>query len=77
MQLDYATSVAARLPRCLAALYAGSLHPVHLRIIEEETQILSADDAATADAALAGTAGVADVRETALRGAPHGPETGP
>ena len=57
VQLDYATSVAARLPRCLAALYAGSLHPVHLRIIEEETQILSAEDAATADAALAGTAG--------------------
>ena len=57
VQLDYATAVAARLPRCLAALYAGSLHPVHLRIIEEETQILSAEDAATADAALAGTAG--------------------
>ena len=57
VQLGYATSVAARLPRCLAALNAGSLHPVHLRIIEEETQILSAEDAATADAALAGTAG--------------------
>ena len=42
VQLDYATAVAARLPRCLAALYAGSLHPVHLRIIEEETQVLSA-----------------------------------
>ena len=49
--------MAARLPRCLAALHAGLLHPVHLRIIEEETQILSAEDAATADAALAGTAG--------------------
>ena len=57
VQLDYATSVAERLPRCLAALHAGLLHPVHLRIIEEETQILSAEDAATADAALAGTAG--------------------
>ena len=57
VQLGYATAVAARLPRCLAALNAGSLHPVHLRIIEEETQILSAEDAATADAALAGTAG--------------------
>ena len=57
VQLDYATTVAARLPRCLAALHAGLLHPVHLRIIEEETQILSAEDAATADAALAGTAG--------------------
>ena len=58
VQLDYATSVAARLPRCLAALYAGSLHPVHLRIIEEETQVLSPEDAATADAALAGRAGL-------------------
>ena len=57
VQQGYATAVAARLPRCLAALAAGSLHPVHLRIIEEETQILSAEDAATADAALAGTAG--------------------
>ena len=57
MQLDYATAVAARLPRCLAALHAGLLHPVHLRIIEEETQILSPEDAAAADAALAETAG--------------------
>ena len=57
VQLDYATAVTARLPRCLAALGAGLLHPVHLRIIEEETQVLSAEDAATADAALAETAG--------------------
>ena len=57
VQLDYATAVTTRLPRCLAALHAGRLHPVHLRIIEEETQILSAEDAATADAALAETAG--------------------
>ena len=69
VQLDYATSVAARLPRCLAALYAGSLHPVHLRIIEEETQILSAEDAATADAALAGTAGALTFGK--LRSAAH------
>ena len=57
VQLDYATAVAARLPRCLAALAAGSLHPVHLRIIEEETRVLSAEDAATADGALAEVAG--------------------
>ena len=56
VQLDYAAAVAARLPRCLAALGAGSLHPVHLRIIEEETQVLSAEDAAAVDAALAGLA---------------------
>ena len=61
--------MAARLPRCLAALYAGSLHPVHLRIIEEETQILSAEDAATADAALAGTAGALTFGK--LRSAAH------
>ncbi len=57
VQLDYAAAVTGRLPRCLAALFAGLLHPVHLRIIEEETQILSAADAAAADAVLAETAG--------------------
>ena len=57
MQQGYATAVAARLPRCLAALAAGSLHPVHLRIVEEETQILSAEDTATADAAWLGRRG--------------------
>jgi hypothetical protein len=56
-QLDYARTVAARLPRCLAALAAGLLHPVHLRIIEDETSILSPEDAAKADAALADVAG--------------------
>ena len=69
VQLDYAAAVAARLPRCLAALYAGSLHPVHLRIIEEETQILSPEDAAAADAALAGTAGALTFGK--LRSAAH------
>ena len=69
VQLDYATAVAARLPRCLAALHAGLLHPVHLRIIEEETQILSAEDAATADAALAEMAGALTFGK--LRSAAH------
>ena len=69
VQLDYATAVAARLPRCLAALCAGLLHPVHLRIIEEETQILSAEDAATADAALAEVAGALTFGK--LRSAAH------
>ena len=76
VQLDYASAVTTRLPRCLAALHAGRLHPVHLRIIEEETQILSAEDAATADAALAEMAGVADVREAPAGGAPAGPGPG-
>ena len=55
--MDYAGTVTARLPRCLAALRDGRMHPVHLRIIEEETRILSAEDAAKADVVLAGIAG--------------------
>ena len=69
VQLDYATAVTERLPRCLAALFAGLLHPVHLRIIEEETQILSAEDAAAADAVLAETAGALTFGK--LRSAAH------
>ena len=56
-QMAYAQAVAERLPRCFAALGAGRIHPVHLRIIEEETSILSAADAARADAELAELAG--------------------
>ena len=52
-QMDFATEVAKRLPATFAALGAGQIHPVHLRIIEEETRILSAADAARADAVLA------------------------
>jgi hypothetical protein len=39
-----------------AALAAGQIHPVHLRIAEDETRVLSEADAAKADAILAGTA---------------------
>ena len=56
-QMDYAGTVTARLPHCLTALRDDRMHPVHLRIIEEETRILSAEDAAKADAVLAGIAG--------------------
>src|SRR5579859_6458842 len=56
-QIWYAGQVEARLPRCFAALAAGRLHPVHLRIVEDETALLSPDDAARADAVLAETAG--------------------
>lgn len=56
-QLGYARDVAERLPRTFAALGAGLLHPVHIRIIEEETRFLSAEDAAKADAELAAAAG--------------------
>ena len=56
-QMDYASTVTSRLPATFAALHAGTIHPVHVRIIEEETRILSAEDAAKADAVLAEVAG--------------------
>src|SRR5579859_676564 len=52
----YAVAVAGRLPRSFAALAAGQIHPVHLRIIDDETRILSPELAAAADEILAGTA---------------------
>jgi hypothetical protein len=55
-QMQYASAVAQRLPQVLAALFAGRIHPVHVRIIEDETSILSDADAALADAVLAGAA---------------------
>ena len=55
-QMGYASTVAARLPRTFAALAAGQVHPVHVRIIEDETRVLSAEDAAEADAVLSGQA---------------------
>ena len=77
VQLGYATAVAGRLPRCLAALHAGLLHPVHLRIIEEETQVLSAGGRRDRGCGAGGESRVADVREAAVSGAPAGPEAGP
>ena len=56
-QMDYACAVAKRLPRTFAALAAGRVHPVHVRIVEDETRVLSPDDAAKADEILAGAAG--------------------
>ena len=56
-QMDYASTVADRLPATFAALHAGTIHPVHVRIIEDETSILSPQDAARADAVLAEIAG--------------------
>ena len=41
--------VASRLPATFAALGAGLIHPVHVRIIEDETRVLSEADAALAD----------------------------
>jgi hypothetical protein len=48
-ELSYAKAVTERLPRTFAALAAGRIHHVHLRIIEDETHVLSAKDAARAD----------------------------
>ena len=55
-QMDFATEVPKRLPKTFAALAAGQIHPVHLRIIEEETRILTDADAAKADTGLAASA---------------------
>jgi Domain of unknown function (DUF222) len=55
-QMQFAATVAARLPASFAALGAGQIHPVHLRIIADETSCLSDQDAAQADQVLAGTA---------------------
>jgi hypothetical protein len=52
-QIVYACTVAARLPVTFAALRAGQIHPVHLRIIEDETAYLSDEHVAEADAKLA------------------------
>jgi hypothetical protein len=52
-QMQYSAAVVARLPATFAALGAGQIHPVHLRIIEDETRILSDEDAAKADQVLA------------------------
>ena len=51
--MDYATTVATRLPETFAALGAGRIHPVHVRIIEDETSVLTDEDAAKADKVLA------------------------
>ncbi|HEV2932248.1 MAG TPA: DUF222 domain-containing protein, partial [Streptosporangiaceae bacterium] len=56
-QIAYAKAVGDRLPRTFAALAAGIIHPVQARIIEDETSILSAEDAARADEELAEKAG--------------------
>jgi hypothetical protein len=55
-EIDYARTVARRLPATFAALAAGKLHPVHVKIIEEVTSILADADAAIADEKLAGAA---------------------
>src|ERR1700721_47959 len=55
-QMDFATTVATRPPKTFAAMGAGQIHPIQLRIIEEQTRILTDADAAKADALLAAAA---------------------
>ena len=52
-EIDYSSTVARRLPVTFAALAAGKVHPVHVKIIDEVTGILSEEDAAIADKELA------------------------
>jgi Domain of unknown function (DUF222) len=54
VEMDYATAVTNRLPALFAALGAGRIHPFQLKIIAEQTSILSDEDAAAADKVLAG-----------------------
>ncbi len=55
-RISYAVTLATRLPVTFAALGAGLIDPVHAKIIYEQTDILSAADAARADPVLAAAA---------------------
>jgi hypothetical protein len=55
-EIEYARTVARRLPVTFAALAAGKIDPVHVKIIEEFTSILPDEDAAIADEILAAAA---------------------
>jgi len=55
-QIWYARQVEGQLPASFAALRAGQIHPVHLRIIQDETAMLGDDDMARADELLAAAA---------------------
>jgi hypothetical protein len=69
-EIAYAQTVARRLPVTFAALAAGKLDAVHVRIIEDNTSILSDEDAAIADELLAAAAQsktYAELRRAAAR----------
>jgi hypothetical protein len=55
-RISYACDLAGRLPVTFAALGAGLIDPVHAKIIAEQTDFLSAADAAKADPLLAAAA---------------------
>ena len=52
-EIEYARTLARRLPVTFAALAAGKIDQVHVKIIEDATSILSDEDAAVADEKLA------------------------
>ncbi len=69
-RIAYACDLAGRLPVTFAALGAGLIDPVHAKIIAEQTEILSAADAAQADPVLAAAAQVktyGELRAAAVR----------
>ncbi len=69
-RISYAVTLATRLPVTFAALGAGLIDPVHAKIIYEQTDILSAADAARADPVLAAAAQhktYGELRAAALR----------
>jgi hypothetical protein len=69
-EIEYARTVARRLPVTFAALAAGKIDPVHVKIIEDGTSILSDEDVAVADAKLAEAAQsktYGELRRTATR----------
>jgi hypothetical protein len=55
-RMSFGAAVAGRLPATFAALRDGAIDPVHARIIEEYTAVLSPEDAARADEILAAAA---------------------
>ena len=76
-EIEYAQAVARRLPVTFAALAAGKLDAVHVRIIEDVTSVLSDEDAALADEILAAAAPAQDVRRAAPGREPAGAQLDP
>jgi hypothetical protein len=64
VQMQYATGVKTRLPALFAALGAGQIHPFQLKIVADETSILSDEAAAKVDKLLAGSAAGMSFGET-------------
>ena len=62
-RISYACELAERLPVTFAALGGGLIDPVHAKIISEQTEYLSAADAAKADPLLAAAAQQRPTRE--------------